>query len=56
MKEKIQELIKELEAENSKFSTQLAEKPDMIWTYKSAKMTTISVNKTTITKLDRIIN
>lgn len=56
MKEKLRDLIKELEETNSKFSTQLTEKPDMIWTYKSAKMNEISVNKTLIVKLNKIID
>jgi len=55
MKEEIKQLIKDLEATNAKFQNQLNEKPDMIWTYKSAKMTEISVNKTIIARLEKII-
>lgn len=55
MKEEIKLLIEELEATNAKFQKQLNEKPDMIWTYKSAKMNEISVNKTIINKLHKII-
>jgi hypothetical protein len=55
MKEEIKELIKDLEAINTKFQNQLNEKPDMLWTYKSAKMNEISVNKTVIARLQKII-
>ena len=56
MKEKIENLINELEDENIKLNKQLNEKPDMIWTYKSAKLNTIGVNTSTIHKLENIIN
>ena len=55
MKEEIKELIKDLEATNTKFQTQLNENPNMLWTYKSAKMNEISVNKTIIARLESII-
>lgn len=55
MKEEIKLLIEELEAINTKFQGQLNAKPDMLWTYKSAKMNEISVNKTIIAKLHKII-
>ena len=55
MKEKIEKLIKELGEENIKLNTQLNDNPDMLWTYKSAKMNTISVNTTTIIKMKEII-
>lgn len=56
MKEKLRDLIEELEATNAKFSEQIASKPDMIWTYKSAKLNEISVNKTLVVKLNKIID
>ena len=56
MKEKLEILIKELEDENDKLTQQLNNKPDMIWTYKSAKMNTRAVNLTMINKLKEIIN
>jgi hypothetical protein len=56
MKEKIEKLIEDLEEINTKFQSQLNENPNMLWTYKSAKMNEISVNKTIISKLQTIIN
>ena len=56
MEEKLKNLINELEVECIKLNKELQEKPDMIWTYKSAKMSTISVNKTIIVKLNNILN
>ena len=56
MKEEIEILINDLETENDKLTNQLNDKPDMIWTYKSAKMNTRAVNLTMINKLKEIIN
>ena len=56
MKERIEFLIKELKEEILKLNQQLNDKPDMIWTYKSAKMNTISVHTSMIDKLGKIIN
>lgn len=55
MEEEIQLLIKELHDENDKLTKQLTDKPDMIWTYKSAKMSTKAVNTTVILKLKKIL-
>lgn len=55
MVEEIKSLINELSEINSKFNKQLSDNPNMLWTYKSAKMNEISVNTKIIKRLEKII-